>query len=191
MKRLLSLAVLLVIIPHFQAVAGSSLPVTRSIGAPVGFAGACARYKWLCGRMAAQQLDEQAAIGLLQKVNRAVNGRIVSAEDRSSSGNGDVWSLPVGGRGDCEDYALQKMKDLIEAGYPSNRLALSVVIGPHDQNHVVLVARTGAGDYVLDNLTGAVKPWRATGYTFLATQDFQSRTGWRVTLAGPRAGEFS
>jgi predicted transglutaminase-like cysteine proteinase len=44
---------------------------------------------------------------------------------------------------------------------------------------------------VLDNLTSAVRLWRTTGYTFLATQDFQSRTGWRVTLAGPRAGEFS
>ncbi|MBX4906032.1 MULTISPECIES: transglutaminase-like cysteine peptidase [Rhizobium] len=191
MKRLLSLAIFLVIVPHFQAVAGSSLPVTRSIGAPVGFAAACAKYKWLCGRTVAQQLDEQAGIALLQKVNRAVNGRIVSAEDRSSSGNGDVWSLPAAGRGDCEDYALQKMKDLIEAGFPSNRLALSVVIGPHDQNHVVLIARTAGGDYVLDNLTSTVKPWRTTGYTFLATQDFQSRTGWRVTLAGPRAGEFS
>ncbi|MGG7578500.1 transglutaminase-like cysteine peptidase [Rhizobium sp. Nf11,1] len=191
MKRLLSLAVFLVVMPNFQAVAGSSLPVTRSIGAPVGFAAACAKYKWLCGRTVAQELSDQAGIALLQKVNRTVNGRIVSAEDRASSGNGDVWSLPVAGRGDCEDYALQKMKDLIEAGFPSNRLALSVVIGPHDQNHVVLIARTASGDYVLDNLTSAVKPWRTTGYTFLATQDFQSRTGWRVTLAGPRAGEFS
>jgi predicted transglutaminase-like cysteine proteinase len=83
------------------------------------------------------------------------------------------------------------MKDLIEAGFPSNRLALSVVIGPQDQNHVVLIARTNGGDYVLDNLTSTVRLWRTTGYTFLATQDFQSRTGWRVTLAGPRAGEFS
>ncbi|MBY2925947.1 transglutaminase-like cysteine peptidase [Rhizobium leguminosarum] len=191
MKRLFSLAAFLFILLHFQAVAGSSLPVTRSIGAPVGFAAACAKYKWLCGRMAAQQLNDQAGTALLQKVNRAVNGRIIPGEDRPSSRNKDVWSLPVAGRGDCEDYALQKMKDLIEAGFPSNRLALSVVIGPHDQNHVVLIARTDGGDYVLDNLTSAVRLWRTTGYTFLATQDFQSRTGWRVTLAGPRAGEFS
>ncbi|ARQ58903.1 MULTISPECIES: transglutaminase-like cysteine peptidase [Rhizobium] len=190
MKRLFSLAAILSFLVPFQAVAGSSLPVTRSIGAPVGFAAACAKYKWLCGRVAAQQLHDAAGITLLQKVNRAVNGRIIPAEDRPSS-HGDAWSLPVAGRGDCEDYALQKMKDLIDAGFPSNRLALSVVIGPHDQNHVVLIARTDGGDYVLDNLTSAVRLWRTTGYTFLATQDFQSRTGWRVTLAGPRAGEFS
>ncbi|KPH07679.1 hypothetical protein CO657_12440 [Rhizobium acidisoli] len=191
MARLFSLAAISFFFLAFQAVAGSSLPVTRSIGAPVGFGAACAKYKWLCGRMAAQQRNDGAGIGLLQKINRAVNLRIIPAEDRPSSGNRDVWSLPVAGRGDCEDYALQKMKDLIEAGFPSNRLALSVVIGPHDQNHVVLIARTDGGDFVLDNLTSAVRPWRMTGYTFLATQDFQSRTGWRVTLAGPRAGEFS
>ncbi|MBY4592984.1 MULTISPECIES: transglutaminase-like cysteine peptidase [Rhizobium] len=190
MARLFSLATISFFFLAFQAVAGSSLPVTRSIGAPVGFGAACAKYKWLCGRMAAQQRNDGAGIALLQKINRAVNLRIIPAEDRPPS-HGDVWSLPVAGRGDCEDYALQKMKDLIEAGFPSNRLALSVVIGPHDQNHVVLIARTDGGDFVLDNLTSAVRPWRMTGYTFLATQDFQSRTGWRVTLAGPRAGEFS
>lgn len=146
MKRLFSLAAILSFLVPFQAVAGSSLPVTRSIGAPVGFAAACAKYKWLCGRVAAQQLHDAAGITLLQKVNRAVNGRIIPAEDRPSS-HGDAWSLPVAGRGDCEDYALQKMKDLIDAGFPSNRLALSVVIGPHDQNHVVLIARTDGGDY--------------------------------------------
>ncbi|MBX4928925.1 transglutaminase-like cysteine peptidase [Rhizobium binae] len=190
MNRLFSLAAILSVLVPFQAVAGSSLPVTRSIGAPVGFAAACSKYKWLCGRVAAQQLHDAAGIALLQKVNRAVNGRIIPAEDRPSP-LGDVWTLPVAGRGDCEDYALQKMKDLIDAGFPSNRLALSVVIGPHDQNHIVLIARTDGGDYVLDNLSSAVRLWRTTGYTFLATQDFQSRTGWRVTLAGPRAGEFS
>lgn len=83
------------------------------------------------------------------------------------------------------------MKDLIDAGFPADRLALSVVIGPHDQNHVVLIARTDGNDYVLDNLTNAVRPWQRTPYTFLATQDFRARSVWRVTLAGPRAGEFS
>jgi predicted transglutaminase-like cysteine proteinase len=44
---------------------------------------------------------------------------------------------------------------------------------------------------VLDNLNNTVKAWRSTPYTFLATQDFQMRSTWRVTLAGPRANEFS
>jgi predicted transglutaminase-like cysteine proteinase len=33
---------------------------------------------------------------LLRKVNRAVNQRVVSTEDRSASGN--AWTLPAGGR---------------------------------------------------------------------------------------------
>jgi len=90
MRRLFSLAAILAILLPFQAVAGSSLPVTRSIGAPVGFGAACAKYKWLCGRMAAQQRNDAAGIALLQKINRAVNGRIIPAEDRPSSGSRDV-----------------------------------------------------------------------------------------------------
>ena len=195
MRWLVCLVSLVFFPTQFQAFAGQLLPVGRSIGAPVGFASACASYRWLCHEASAQARVrgpvEQAGMPLLRKVTRAVNLHVISTEDRSASGNGDVWTLPSNGRGDCEDYALQKMKDLIDAGFPANRLALSVVIGLRDENHVVLIARMDDGDYVLDNLNNAVKPWRATPYTFLATQDFRAKSTWRVTLAGPRANEFS
>jgi len=191
MIRLIAAVFALFLSLQFQAFAGQFLPVTRSIGAPVGFASACAKYRWLCHKTSSHQAGEGAGVPLLQKVNRAVNGRVIPQNDAPLAANGDDWSLPTGGRGDCEDYALQKMKDLIDAGFPADRLALSVVIGPHDQNHVVLIARTDGSDYVLDNLTNAVRPWQRTPYTFLATQDFRARSVWRVTLAGPRAGEFS
>ncbi|WP_132654236.1 transglutaminase-like cysteine peptidase [Rhizobium sp. BK418] len=189
MRWLVCLVSLVFFPTQFQAFAGQALPVTRSIGAPVGFASACARYRWLCHETSGQGASAEVGMPLLRKVTRAVNGRVRSVEDQSP--NGDDWTLPVGGRGDCEDYALQKMKDLIDAGFPAHRLALSVVIGPRNENHVVLIARMDDGDYVLDNLNNAVKPWRATPYTFLATQDFLKRSTWRVTLAGPRANEFS
>lgn len=191
MRWLVCLVSLVFFPMQFQAFAGQLLPVGRSIGAPVGFASACASYRWLCRETPSRVKAEQAGMPLLRKVTRTVNLHVISTEDRSASGNGDVWTLPVGGRGDCEDYALQKMKDLIDAGFPANRLALSVVIGLRDENHVVLIARMDDGDYVLDNLNNAVKPWRATPYTFLATQDFRAKSTWRVTLAGPRANEFS
>jgi predicted transglutaminase-like cysteine proteinase len=191
MRWLVCLVSLVFFPTQFQAFAGQVLPVGRSIGAPAGFASACASYRWLCRATSARPAADEAGMPLLRKVTRAVNLRVRSTEDRSASGNDDVWALPSSGRGDCEDYALQKMKDLIDAGFPANRLALSVVIGPHDENHVVLIARMDDGDYVLDNLDNGVKPWRATPYTFLATQDFLKRSTWRVTLAGPRANEFS
>lgn len=187
MRWLVCLVSLVFFPMQFQAFAGQLLPVGRSIGAPVGFASACASYRWLCRGTPSRATAEQAGMPLLRKVTRAVNLHVISTEDRSA----DDWTLPVGGRGDCEDYALQKMKDLIDAGFPANRLALSVVIGLRDENHVVLIARMDDGDYVLDNLNNAVKPWRATPYTFLATQDFRAKSTWRVTLAGPRANEFS
>ncbi|MGR9172109.1 transglutaminase-like cysteine peptidase [Rhizobium sp. KDH_Rht_773_N] len=189
MRWLVCLVSLVFFPAQFQALAGQALPAGRSIGAPVGFASACASYRWLCHKVAARGPAGQAAMPLLRRITRAVNLSVRASQDRS--GSGDAWTLPLGGRGDCEDYALQKMKDLIDAGFPADRLALSVVIGPRDENHVVLIARLDEGDYVLDNLNDAVKNWRATPYTFLATQDFQARSTWRVTLAGPRANEFS
>ena len=168
MRLLICVVSLVFFSAQFQAFAGQLLPVSRSIGAPVGFASACARYQWLCHKSPAQPMAADAGMALLRKVTRTVNTSVRSVED--SAGRSDAWTLPVGGRGDCEDYALQKMKNLIDAGFPANRLALSVVIGPRDENHVVLIARMDDGDYVLDNLNNAVKSWRSTPYTFLATQ---------------------
>jgi predicted transglutaminase-like cysteine proteinase len=191
MRRFLGLFSLLLFSVQHQAFGGDLLPTSRSIGAPAGFASACAKYSWLCRPKGKDTVDGHAAMQLLLQVTRSVNGRISPVNDSKGASNGDVWTLPVTGRGDCEDYALQKMKDLIDAGFPATKLALSVVIGPRNQNHVVLIARLDGTDYVLDNLNNSVKPWRRTPYTYLATQDFKARSAWRVTLAGPRAGEFS
>ena len=57
-------------------------------------------------------------------------------------------------------------------------------------NHAVLLARLDSGDFVLDNLSGSVKAWHRTGYTFLARQNFDNKRTWKVILAGPRARQF-
>lgn len=191
MRRLLGLLSILFFSLQLQAFGGDLLPASRPIGAPVGFASACAKYSWLCRVRTKNLISEHAAQQLLERVNRSVNDRISPMNDARAVGHGDVWALPATGRGDCEDYALQKMKDLVDAGFPATSLALSVVIGPRDENHVVLIARVDGTDYVLDNLNNSVRSWRRTSYTYLATQDFTARSAWRVTLAGPRAREFS
>jgi len=188
---LTSVAVALSFVSPNQSLAGTPLPQARSIGAPPGFAGACARYGWVCRNGGGKELDDASAMTLITRINRSVNAATRPAADTVTAGKSEYWSLPIGNRGDCEDYALLKMKTLLDAGFPSQKLALSVVIERRGQNHVVLVARLKAGDYVLDSLNGSVKPWQNTGYTFLATQSFTSKSSWRVSLAGPRASEFS
>lgn len=174
-----------------QSIAGSPLPASRSIGAPIGFPSACTRYAWLCHNTASHEISDDEAMPLLQQVNRSVNARVIPATDMSTTGKPEYWSLPINGRGDCEDYALLKLKTLVDAGFPSNKLAMSVVIDRGGGNHVVLLARLKSGDYVLDNLASRVVPWSSTGYTFLASQNFDNKSAWKVTLAGPRARQFS
>jgi predicted transglutaminase-like cysteine proteinase len=128
---------------------------------------------------------------LLKKVNSSVNAAVRPVQDKAQFGRREVWSLPTDGKGDCEDYVLMKYKRLVEAGFPSRNLAMSVVLDRRGNNHMVLVARTESGDMVLDNLTGRIKPFNRTGYTFIARQDFDSKSEWRVSLAGPRAARLA
>ncbi|OCJ12917.1 hypothetical protein A6U87_06305 [Rhizobium sp. AC44/96] len=168
-----------------QGVAGSEVPTSRSIAAPLGFSSACARYDWLCHGRRSGRLDDGQALRVLQQVNRYVNASVTPAEE---PGKSFYWS--AGNIGDCKNYALLKMRTLIGMGFPSNKLALSVVLDRSGSNHMVLLARLNSGDYVLDNLSGGVKPWHRTGYTFLVSQNFKRKGSWQVTLAGPRAGQF-
>ena len=171
--------------------AGSLLEATRSIGAPVGFVSACHRYSWLCSSTSGREMPDAEALSLLKRVNGHVNATVTSADDLAVYGKRDFWSLPTNGRGDCEDYALQKKKDLIDAGFKSDHLAMTVVLDRNGRNHAVLLARLKGGDYVLDNLTSGVRSWESTGYTFLARQSFENQRVWKVILAGPRARQFS
>jgi predicted transglutaminase-like cysteine proteinase len=184
------LTTILTIVPQ-ESFAGSMLRPSRSIGAPIGFPSACARYAWLCHNRAGGQISDDQAMSMIKRINRQVNAAVTPATDFTTTRKAEYWSLPIANKGDCEDYALLKMKTLLHAGFPSNRLSMSVVIDRNGGNHVVLLARLESGDYVLDNLAGSVKLWSSTGYTFLASQNFNSKSSWQVTLAGPRAGQFS
>ena len=86
--------------------------------------------------------------------------------------------------GDCEDYALEKKRQLIEMGLSGDQLLMTTVLDRKGGSHAVLVLRTGAGDYVLDNLNNQIKPWGRTGYTFLRMQDPQHKQQWRALFAG-------
>ena len=86
-------------------------------------------------------------------VNRQVNHFITPRPDP----NLDTWSL-FPEAGDCEDYALTKRHILVSQGWPAS--ALRLAIGATDEKgHLVLVARTTEGDFVLDNRSDAVMPW--------------------------------
>ena len=89
-------------------------------------------------------------------------------------------------RDDVADVVVELVLDKLGAGTTRNARSLSQTQGPFA--HAVTLKGDGSdGDYVLDNLSGSVKSWERTGYTFVARQSFEHQRVWQVILAGPRA----
>lgn len=113
-------------------------------------------------------------------INTLVNNTVRPMNDYDIYGKDEVWAYPKGA-GDCEDYVLEKRRDLMQLGISLSDLLITVVRKPDGEGHAVLTVRTDEGDYILDNLTDTVKPWEATGYRFLKRQS-ATHTGRWVTI---------
>ncbi len=111
---------------------------------------------------------------LITSINRDVNREVRKANDFDLYGMPEYWTLPqvVDGKmyGDCEDYALEKRRRLIEAGVSAEALSMAVVVTRRGERHAVLVVAFETGDVVLDNLTPWPTPWAALGYTWIQRQ---------------------
>lgn len=165
------------------AESGRFLSTVGAARPPVGFAAACADYKWLCSTglrsapVASVEIRKVAA-----SVNAQVNRTIASRPPAAMK-----WSLPSAGAGDCVSYALLKLRMLLDAGVPPQRVFIATVQTNSGEDHAVLVVRTDQEDLILDNLRGGLLTWKETGYTFLKLQNASSRSHWDLVLLGPRA----
>ena len=101
----------------------------------------------------------------------------------------EYWTLPTD-RGDCEDYVLLKRQILMQRGWPSGALLITVVRDERGDGHAVLTARTAQGDYVLDNKVSAIKSWHQTGYKFIMRQSYVDPRMW-MSLAPDDNGRGS
>jgi predicted transglutaminase-like cysteine proteinase len=123
----------------------------------------------------------------LLRINRDVNDEIEPVSDLEHWGMLEKWSYPTDGKGDCEDYVLEKRRRLIEAGWPRQALLITVVRDKKGDGHAVLTAKTERGDFVLDNQEQRVKAWTDTGYKFVKRQSESHPNKW-VSLGGPDQG---
>jgi predicted transglutaminase-like cysteine proteinase len=123
----------------------------------------------------------EALWGLVDSVNASVNDSVKPMNDQEIFGKEEVWAYPDHGVGDCEDYVLEKRRRLHEAGITFSNLLVTVVRKPDGEGHAVLTVRTDEGDFILDNLTNAVKDWTKTGYHFLKRQA-STHTGRWVSI---------
>ena len=96
------------------------------------------------------------------------------------------WNYPDDGYGDCEDYALQKRKLLMAAGWPREALLMTVVRDANGNGHAILTVKTDRGEYILDNQTNDVLLWADTGYRFVKRQSQSDPNVW-ISLGEPRA----
>lgn len=121
----------------------------------------------------------------MQQINSHVNSTIREVSDLEQYGRDDVWALPISGKGDCEDFAMLKRKLLIERGWPSSALSITVGATAQGEAHAVLVVSTAQGQYVLDNLTSSILSPERTGHVFHARQ---SGRAW-ISASGEKTSE--
>lgn len=163
-----------------------AMTVGGSTSSPVGYLDFCRNFAAECisrGGGSAESLDERRWRDL-QEVNTLVNRIVLPVTDRDNYGSEEVWTLPRA-RGDCEDFVLLKRKFLVERGWPTGALLVSVVFDEVGDGHAVLLARTDRGDLVLDNKRDSILPWHETGYRFVKRQSAGDPNRW-VSVGDPR-----
>ena len=132
---------------------------------------------------AARPRQDANPLKLLRHINRKVNGRVRQRADDRAIAGGDSWQETGKARwatGDCEDIALQKRRELLDAGFTAQHLFLAVAFVRGIGLHTVLVGRTEKGDFVLDSMTPYVTHWSKVGYSWLRIQSGDNPMDWRT-----------
>lgn len=124
-----------------------------------------------------------ASLRDLVRVNLHFNRLIEPVTDQDQYGVVERWSYATSGRGDCEDYVLEKRRELIRLGWPSSALLITVVLDKKGLGHAVLTVVTSDGEYVLDNQTDEVLLWSNSELTFIRRQSPANPNVW-VDLGG-------
>lgn len=114
----------------------------------------------------------------LQTVNAQINRAIKPLSDQAQYGTVEHWTYPVSGKGDCEDYVLLKKRRLVELGWPSASLLITVVRDEVGEGHAVLSVKTHRGDLILDNKHSSILAWSSTPYTFIKRQSATDPRKW-------------
>ena len=121
----------------------------------------------------------------LVDVNNSVNVTVTPRTDGEIWGQEELWSYPTN-VGDCEDYVLEKRRQLMALGVPAGNLLVTVVRQPNGDGHAVLTVSTSLGDFILDNLETRVLAWNDTEYTYLKRQSERHSGVW-VSVDDSRA----
>jgi predicted transglutaminase-like cysteine proteinase len=163
------------------AFAGGQMMTGGLTSQPIGHYEFCRANPAECSIRAADNGPEAYSEKLwntIASVNAAVNKAVKPMNDFDVYGKDEVWAYPSDGVGDCEDYVLEKRRELNKRGLSLSNLLITVVRKPDGEGHAILTVRTERGDFVLDNLTDRVRAWDDTGYRFLKRQASDHTGRW-------------
>lgn len=147
---------------------------------PIGHYEFCQRVPQECAQKTPKTNPVELSRKLWAKmvdINNTVNTVIAPRTDMEMWGQEEYWSYPDS-EGDCEDYVLEKRRQLMALGVPAGNLLITVVRQPNGDGHAVLTVRTSLGDFVLDNLEPRILAWTDTDYTFLKRQSERNSGIW-------------
>ena len=160
--------------------APANMTITGDAAPPIGHYEFCKQNPKECayaGGDAGAIILNQDSWKTILNINYTVNTTIKPMTDMELYGVEEKWAIPTTA-GDCEDFALLKRKELIDAGFSPSDLLMTVVLQPNGEGHAVLTVRTDRGDFVLDNMRNKVKLWSETEYTFLKRQSADDPARW-------------
>jgi predicted transglutaminase-like cysteine proteinase len=164
----------------FEQFYGDTLP-------PMGYVTFCQIHKLDCrpkGPFADRIQLTRSRLSELKQVNDQVNTTVVPMTDLEHYGKIDWWTYPVDGKGDCEDYVLEKRRRLMALGWPESTLLITVVRDEDNEGHAILTVRTNEGDLILDNKRRDIMRWADTPYVFVKEQSQRNPLLW-VSLVPP------
>lgn len=143
--------------------------------APLEFVSFCMRHSEECrpsGSTGVIRATDRN-IALIASVNRKVNAAI-----RPSNGT-SAWRIAPAD-GNCNDYVVTKRHELLNRGFPSSALLISVVKTANGEGHLVLLAKTDYGDLVLDNLSQELLGVAETPYSWIKRQIPEDPQRWET-----------
>lgn len=152
-----------------------------SARAPIGWIQFCSQYPADCVAPKVSKglsIVTKERLRELDKVNRFFNQSIKAMTDQEQYGVVEYWTYAVTGKGDCEEYVLEKKRQLIRLGWSPESLLITVVLDKQRGGHAVLTVATNQGDLVLDNVTDEILPWSKSGLTFIKRQSPADPNTW-------------